>query len=273
MSKQQADAAAQYSAPPASFFKEVEYGNALDRAYIGGRVNEFYGDAIHGKGALRPIDSGKIIEETKKQLPDLSITDNPPKSDIENNVANIRVSSLNGTGKMEESNSRNEPVKAEMTTKTATEKFSAIAEGVPAGRLDELITLTDEFAKQAQHEPDRPLPKTKEEMKDMGIEIYPAFKKRTDSTDGRRCLQENWGIYLKAFNPTLDRDHMSQADLGRLDKQLMERLRATYKAAQINEFIPNLQTMNKQDIALLTDKEIREFHKLNSLLHRHLYAA
>lgn len=126
-----------------------------------------------------------------------------------------------------------------------------------------LVLLVEEYVqKNANRPPSLPKPYS-------GYQTYDEWKVINKNRDPIACLKQNWGKWLKAFNPALDRDYMSQADLGRLDKKLMTRLRNLYKAHEINEFIPSLSNFHKQLAAQITPDERKETYKKVQLIARH----
>ncbi len=127
----------------------------------------------------------------------------------------------------------------------------------------ELVSLAEEFAqKNANTPPSLPKP-------GFGYQTYDEWKIINKSRDPIACLKQNWGKWLKAFNPALDRDYMSQADLGRLDEKLIARLRNLYKSDEINEFIPSLPNFHKQLAAQITEAERKKIYKQVQLIARH----
>jgi len=154
-----------------------------------------------------------------------------------------------------------------------TQQFTEIAETIPEERREEALQLLREFAETTKHQPPKPLPADQAAMKAMKIETYREYKKRTGSTDGRACLKANWKDYLKAFRPALDRDYMCQADLARLDRKLLERLRHTTTAEELGTFLPSLKDFNRQQVAAMSEKEIKEAYRKKNLVNRHLDAA
>lgn len=133
----------------------------------------------------------------------------------------------------------------------------------------ELLELVHEFAERAKHQPVMPLPNSREQMKALGIETYEEFKARTGSTDGKECLMKNWGKWLRACTPTLDRDYMSTADLRHLDEKLLNRIKKVHRAKEYHTFIPSLPMLNEQIIEQISKEEKRELYRKLSLLYRH----
>jgi hypothetical protein len=148
--------------------------------------------------------------------------------------------------------------------------FMEVADTVPEGRRAELLDMMESFAEKAKTQPANPLPTTHAEMEALGMELYPAFVKRTGATDGKACLAANWGPWLKAFTPSLDRDHMSKADLGRLDPQLLARLRKQHPKDELHGFLPSLPLLNQQIVDTMSDEEKRDVYRKNTMLARKL---
>ena len=126
------------------------------------------------------------------------------------------------------------------------------------------MSFAEEFSKKAAFQPS-PLPEVCPPEK-----TYDNWKFANKSKDGEECLKQGWGQWLKAYNHNLDRDYMSQADLGRLDQRLLERLRNTYDANQLNRFLPSLKNFNAQIAATITDDDKKSTYCKANLIARHL---
>ncbi len=173
--------------------------------------------------------------------------------------------------------------KIESTTgmKNKTPDLNALAvtfKDIPTGRRDEALTLLKEFAVKAQYQPESPLPANQREMKAMGIETYPEFKNRTGSTDGKECLKQNWGPWLKTFSEEmtgrkLDRDYMCMDDLRDFDIQLVNRLKHQHAAKERNQFLPSLPMLNKQKANQISEDERHEVYKNYHLANKSLEVA
>jgi hypothetical protein len=157
--------------------------------------------------------------------------------------------------------------------KDLQEAFTKALQEIPEGRIPEFIDMIQAFTENAKHEPIKPLPTNKDQLKDAGIELYPDFKKRTGEANGLKCLQENWGHWLKAYTPALDRDYMCQADLKKLDPKLLIRLKDTMDKNELDKYIPSKPSLNKQIAKLMTEKEKREAYKKQFLANKTLEAA
>ncbi|ADJ29902.1 hypothetical protein [Nitrosococcus watsonii] len=150
------------------------------------------------------------------------------------------------------------------------QKFWQAVEATPEDRREELLQLVQTFAVNAKQQPAHPLPTNLKEMRKLGIKLYPEFKQETGSTDSEKCLRQNWGEWLKAYNPKLDRDYMSLADIRKLDPQLLGRLKKQYKTDELHKFLPSLPLVNKQIANNMTDDERREIGRLNALYYTHV---
>lgn len=155
------------------------------------------------------------------------------------------------------------------TTKYFIRKSVDIFSGVPEERHMELLKLMEEFAYKAKHEPVKPLPKTPAEAKELGIQAYKEFTKTEKSKDGKECLRQNWGPWLKAFTPTLDRNYMSQADLEKCDKPLLIRLKNTYEIKELNKFLPSKPLLGKQIASTVTNEQRKKMNRTARLVERH----
>lgn len=153
-----------------------------------------------------------------------------------------------------------------------TDALLRAMESIPEGRRDELLRLVQTFAENAKHQPSDPLPRNREEMERLGIEIYPDFVRRTGKTDGKQCLKENWRRWLKKFTASLDRNYMSLADLGRLDPQLLTRLRKQCSSDELHKLIPSLPALNQERVNNMTAEEKRDIQTKNTLINRKLYS-
>lgn len=153
--------------------------------------------------------------------------------------------------------------------KKARDIFNQCLEEIPETRYQDLIDLIQEFAEKSQHEPIMDLPSNKSELKALGIELYPDFKRRTGEANGLKCLEENYSLWLKKYTPNLNRDYMCQADLGRLDPQLLSRLRRLYKAEELNKTIPSEQKLNEQIAETISAIEKKEVIQKYSIIYRH----
>lgn len=134
---------------------------------------------------------------------------------------------------------------------------------LPEHKKPELLTLVKEFSEKVKHEPPL-LPDVCPREK-----TYDVWKVENNSRDGKECLLANWGDWLKAGNDNLDRDYISQADLGRLDEKLLIRLRAQFRAKELNEFLPSQQALNKQIASTISESEKREIYRKAVLVTRH----
>ncbi len=146
--------------------------------------------------------------------------------------------------------------------------FIEAIDSLPESREIELLDLVNEFVGNAKYQPIKTLPSNKEEVLANGIELYPDFKKRTGETDGLMCLKENYAPWLKKFTPTLDRDYMCQADLGKLDPKLLSRLRKLFKAEELGSYIPNENELNKQIARTISETEKKELTKKHNIIYR-----
>lgn len=135
-------------------------------------------------------------------------------------------------------------------------------EDVSDERKQELVDLCEEFARSIVKQPP-PLPKM-----GSGYLTYDAWKIIHKSRDGRECLRQNWGIWLMAFNPNLDQDYMSQADLGKLDRKLLTRLKTQYSGEELNAFLPSLSNYHTQKVKNITINEKKEMYRTAFLIHR-----
>ncbi len=156
-------------------------------------------------------------------------------------------------------------------TKQVKEAFDQTLKDLPKTRINDFLDAIQTFAENAKHEPIIKLPNKKSELKALGIELYPDFKKRTGEANGLKCLKENYAPWLKHKDctPSLNRDHMSQADLGKLDPQLLARLRALYDADKLNEIIPNENLLNIQIAATISKADKKEITKKHNIIYRH----
>lgn len=150
------------------------------------------------------------------------------------------------------------------------QKFWQAVEAIPEDRREELLQLVQTFAVNAkQQQPAHPLPTNLKEMRKLGIKLYPQFKQETGSTDSQECLRQNWGEWLKAYNPKLNRDYMSLANIRNLDPQLLGRLKKQYKTDELHKFLPSLPLLNKQIAAKKTPEDAKELNKLARIIERH----
>lgn len=159
------------------------------------------------------------------------------------------------------------------------DRLIAAFNALPEYKQVELACLVEEFAEKAQHQPSKPLPTPG----DGTYETYAQYNARMraegspahhgKATDGKECLRQNHGHFLKKWNKNLDRDYMSQADLGKLDGKLLQRLRDTYTAEELNEFFPSEPMLNKQIAAMITEEERLNAGRTMNLINRSLEAA
>ena len=139
---------------------------------------------------------------------------------------------------------------------------------LPEGRIPELLDMIQTFSDNAKQEPIKPLPINQDELKSAEIELYPDFKNRTKEANGLKCLEENWGHWLKEYTPNLDRDYMSQADLKKLDPKLLSRLTKQHNGTELNKYLPSINSLNKQIASSITKEQKKEFSKIQGILYR-----
>lgn len=132
--------------------------------------------------------------------------------------------------------------------------------GLPDAKKAELVVLVQEFAERARYQPP-PLPDVCPPHK-----TYDVWKIENSSRDGVRCLLENWGDWLKAGNPKLDRDYMSQADLRKRDKKLMKRLENSLSVDEIASYIPKYSMINDQEAARISPEQYRAANRVRNIV-------
>ncbi len=149
------------------------------------------------------------------------------------------------------------------------EPFEQVIIQTPPSQRPQLLDTMKRFSDKAKFAPLQKLPEDTEGLKALGIVAYPQWRKQHNNTNAKQCLKEFYSPWLKIFSPQLDRDYMTQADLQKLDKQLLQRLRRLYPAAELSEFLPSLPMLNKQLADLATDAERKEAGRMNAVIYRH----
>lgn len=143
-------------------------------------------------------------------------------------------------------------------------RLSKIFDSLPTHKQTELMGFVEQFAEKAAFQPP-PLPEVCPPEKS-----YDNWKSANKSKDGKECLKQGWGQWLKAFNTALDHDYMSQADLGRLDQKLLARLKQQYKAEILNQIIPSLPIFNSQMVDAVRLEGKKEIYKKANIAARYL---
>lgn len=133
------------------------------------------------------------------------------------------------------------------------EVFRDIA-GLPR---DQMLAMLNEFRYQADKaEKDAELDLPPLPDPDPSGKSYALFVPRTDAL---AHLEEHWGIWLKRFNPKLDRDYLFQDDLGARDRRLLEAVRSKIK------YLNTKSGISSSTRDYISPRKTRNDHKIDAL--------
>ena len=219
-----------------------------------GLITQFF-DGLKYSGQIVP-DSGKDYEEPKAE-PD----DNPTETGEPDDNLDVNGKKANGM-------------------EAIIKKFIDELRDLPEAQQQEAYELFQEFTAKAAAEPkdptpitsaqpEMPYPKTKAEMKALGMETYKEFTKRTGEANGKACLLQHWARWLKDSKNAPDREHLCQADLRKDDEPLIARLRTQFSTSELKEFLPIKWDITKQEAKNISIEEAREMSRKSRLVGRH----